>query len=181
MPDPSEKTNVFPVSALEESPETGGAENRVKARYSFTASAEVYELKSQTRVAGRCSDLSLGGCYIDTLSPFAVGSAVRVRIKHDSLDFQATAVVAYAHASMGMGVAFTVIKPEHETILRQWIANLSGVPLPEPEAAATDPEFEAKEAESNFRLVLTELITLLVHNKIITEKEGAELLFQTFR
>ncbi len=178
MYDTSDKTIVAPNSAPEELPESGTAENRAKTRYSFTASAEVYELKSQTRVVGRCSDLSIGGCYIDTLAPFPVGSAVRVRIECDALEFQATALVIYAHASMGMGISFTEIRPEYKAVLMQWIAKLRGDVPAEPATFTPAPQTQAQEADAALRSVLKELITLLVRKKIFNEKEGAELQLQ---
>jgi hypothetical protein len=181
MPDRSDTPIVFPAPLHEESPKSGGPENRAQVRFPFTAAAEIYELRSQTRVTGRCSDLSAGGCYIDTLSPFAAGAVVRIRMKRDTREFEAAAVVAYAHVSMGMGLAFTEIKREHQDVLRSWIAVLSGEQAPEPAASATEPETGAIEANANMRLVLNELIYLLVRKKIITENEGSALLRQMFR
>src|SRR5271165_4118011 len=96
MSEQSDEPIVAPGAAAGEST-NGGAEHRRQTRYSFTASAEVFELRSQTRVAGRCSDLSLGGCYVDTLSPFPVGSVVRIRVERDTRELVSMAVVAYAH------------------------------------------------------------------------------------
>jgi len=180
MSEQSDEPIVAPGAAAGEST-NGGAEHRRQTRYSFTASAEVFELRSQTRVAGRCSDLSLGGCYVDTLSPFPVGSVVRIRVERDTRELVSMAVVAYAHVSMGMGLKFTEIKPEHRAVLRYWIANLSGEEHPEPAAVTPNVQHELQENESNLRLVLSELITLLVGKKILTEKEGAEMLLQVFR
>jgi PilZ domain len=89
----SDKPIVFPAPLHEEQAKRGGPERRVHVRFPFTAAAEVHELPSQTRVTGRCSDLSPGGCYVDTLSPFVVGSAVRVHIERESREFEAAAIV----------------------------------------------------------------------------------------
>ena len=50
-----------------------GDERRKDVRFSVSASAEMLELSTRTRLAGRASDVSPGGCYIDTVSPFPVG------------------------------------------------------------------------------------------------------------
>jgi PilZ domain len=181
MPERSDTPIVFPAPLREEPPKSEAPENRAQVRFPFTAAAEIYEIRSQTRVTGRCSDLGAGGCYIDTLSPFAVGAVVRIRMKHDTREFEAAAVVAYTHVSMGMGLAFTEIKREFQEVLRSWIANLSGEQAPEPAASATEPETGAIDANANIRLVLNELIYLLVRKKIITENEGSALLRQMFR
>jgi PilZ domain len=181
MSERSDMPIVFPAPLLEEPPKSGGPENRAQVRFPFTAAAEVYELHSQTRVTGRCSDLSSGGYYIDTLSPFAAGAVVRIRIERDNREFEAAAVVAYAHVSMGMGLAFTGIKREHQEVLRSWIADLSGERPSQPAVSTTQPETGAIEANANMRLVLHELITLLVRKKIITENEAAGFLREMFR
>ena len=181
MPERSDMPIMFPAPLPEESAKTSGPERREQARFPFTAAAEVYELRSQTRVTGRCSDLGSGGCYVDTLIPFTVGAVVRVRIVRDSREFEAAAVVTYAHVQMGMGLMFTEIKREHHNVLRSWIADLSGEPPPEPAPSTTAPETGATEANANMRFVLSELIALLVRKKIITEIVGAGLLRQMFR
>jgi len=182
MSEPFEKPIVLPDSANEESLTAEIPERRRLARYSFIATAEVVELRSQTRVAGRCSDLSMGGCYVDTLSPLPIDSELRITIRHASSEFQATAVVAYAHASMGMGIRFTGMEAEFRNVLRYWIADLSGEPIPTPEPVEPPSgRVSSVDADSNMRLVLNELITLLVRKKIVTEMEGAELLIRGFR
>jgi hypothetical protein len=181
MSERSDTPIVFPAPLHEEQPKSEGTENRKQARFPFTAAAEVYEIRSQTRVKGRCSDLGAGGCYVDTLIPFAVGAVVKVRIVRDTREFEASAVVAYAHVSMGMGLAFTEIKREHQDGLRSWIAELSGEQPSEAAVSTAEPETGTIETDANMRLVLNELIYLLVRKKIITEDEGTGLLRQMFR
>jgi hypothetical protein len=180
----SERSDVpitFPVPSGEERPKNGRPENRAQVRFPFTAAAEVYELRSETSVKGRCSDLSSGGCYVDTLIPFAVGAVVKVRIERDAREFEAAAVVAYALVQMGMGLSFTEIKPDHQDLLRSWIGELSGEQAPGPAGATTESGAGVPDANANLRLVLNELIYLLVRKNIITENEGAGLLSQMFR
>lgn len=154
---------------------------REEPRFSFTAAVEIYEVHSQTRLSVRCSDLSSSGCYIDMISPFPAGAALRIRIEHEMREFQAMAVVAYAHPSMGMGIRFTEIKPEYQDVLRFWIAGLSGQTSPEPPASTKVDETLAIDADASAQLVFNELISLLVRKRILTENEMAELLVRLFR
>ncbi|HEX4641861.1 MAG TPA: PilZ domain-containing protein [Candidatus Acidoferrales bacterium] len=169
------------------SPDRAPPERRGGQRYPFSAGVEICEARSKARVTGRCSDLGSGGCYVDTPSPLAVGAEVNIRINHDDREFEAAAIVAYAHVQMGMGIAFTKIKPEHQKVLRSWIGGLSGDPSGdeaasvEPAPAKPAPVTVEREGEANLRFVLNELITLLVRRKIITESEAAGLLRQLFR
>jgi hypothetical protein len=156
-------------------------ERRRAVRYPITATAEVVELRSQTRVLGRSSDLSLGGCYVDTFSPLAVGAIVRVRLECEQRLFEALATVSNAHPSMGMGLAFTEIKPEHQAILQVWVAELSGERPAEPAAKTTEPDSEMPSTLLNLQQVLNELVNLMVRKKIINETEGTALLRKLFR
>lgn len=190
----SDMPTVLPAPLPEEQGKGGGPERRVQTRFPFTASADVYELRSQTRVNGRCSDLSVGGCYIDTLSPFAVGAVVRIRLVRDSRAFESAAIITYAHTSMGMGLAFTGMKREDQEVLRSWIADLSGeqpvefadsLEPPSPAPSAPPPpaaiETKAMEANANLQPIVYELITLLMRKKLITESEGTLLLRRMFQ
>jgi hypothetical protein len=157
-------------------------DRRTAVRYPFSAAAEVYDQRSETSVTGRCSDLGLGGCYIDTFSQFPAGSAVAVRIARDDHQFQAGAVVAYSHLQLGMGLTFTEISRNDQQVLRSWIAELSGEHLAEPEEPGSSaPEAAATTDDTGLRFVMSELITLLVRRKTISEAEGAELLKHMFR
>ncbi|MBZ5643208.1 MAG: PilZ domain-containing protein [Acidobacteriia bacterium] len=188
---------IWPGPASRESSENAGPERRLAQRFPFTAAAEVVDLKSKARVTGRSSDLGLGGCYVDTLAPFAVGAAVQIRLAHGMREIEAAGVVTYALVSMGMGLSFTEIKPEHQSVLKGWIAELSGETAAVSEEPLTDVELEphgaaprqldspleegsAATAGGN-RQVLNELINLMVRKRLITEGEAAVLLRQMYR
>lgn len=182
MPERSDKSPIkVPGPVPGASGTTSVQERRTTPRFHFTAAAEVFDIGSQARLVGRSSDLGLGGCYIDTISPFAADTAVRVRLERGLHQFEARAVVKYTHQSMGMGLVFTEIKPEHQAVLRKWIAELGGEQSPESEVLATNPESGMAPAIGNLRQILNELIDLLIRKKVISEREGAGLLRQMFR
>ena len=181
MPEHSNKPIVIPAPVPGDLKAKNTPERRGKRRFPITAAAEVFEIRSQARVLGRCSDLSAGGCYIDTISPFAAGAKVRVRIERDSVQFEAEGVVAYANIPMGMGIAFRSIRPEYQTVLRSWIAELSGEAAPEDglplsqQDAGTPPEIE------DLRQAFNDLINLMVRKRILSDDERARLLRDIFR
>ncbi len=187
MPDPFHKTIVIPPPVPENKESANFQERRSTKRFPFAAGAEVMELSSKTRIKGRCSDLGLGGCFVDTLSPFAVGSKVLIRIEHGSQVLEAAGAVVYAQGSIGMGLAFSELNPEHGAILRSWIAKLGGEKAPEGDhahaQAAVPPEVETEVITEIEILehVLSELIHLMVRKKTLTEKEAALLLRQLSR
>jgi hypothetical protein len=156
-------------------------ERRATPRFPFTAACDALEIGSQTRVAGRSSDLGPNGCYIDTITPLAAGAIVRVRIRHGQRQFEAKGVVKYSLVSMGMGLALTEISPEHQALLQEWMAELRGERAPESETAPQEAASDVAPAVGNIRQVLNELINLMIRRKIISEQEGAALLRQMFR
>jgi hypothetical protein len=93
-------------------------------RCPLVASAEVTELGSGTKLSARISELSLGGCYIDTLNPFPEGTLIQLRILRDNGVFETKAKVVYSDRGFGMGLAFTEITPNQRSILESWLAEL---------------------------------------------------------
>ncbi len=109
------------------------ADRRERPRYAVSAAAEALEPRSNMRLTGRATDLGMGGCYVDTISPFAVGTAIRVRLFSERHCFQTRAMVTYALTGMGMGLAFSETSPDQSASLRHWVAELSGETMPHSE------------------------------------------------
>lgn len=99
-----------------------GADRRTHPRYAFTASVEVVAAEPDARVKTRVRDLSQQGCYVDTDSPLALGTATDVRITKGAKSFEARARVVYNQPSKGMGLMFTSVEPEQLGTLATWIA-----------------------------------------------------------
>jgi hypothetical protein len=100
------------------------AKRRAVRRCSFVASAELTELSSGAQLSARTSELGIGGCYIETLNPFAEGTLVQVRVHRDQGVFEAKAKVVYSHSNSGMGLAFTEIVPKQRLVLEDWLAEI---------------------------------------------------------
>jgi hypothetical protein len=100
------------------------AKERAVKRCPFVASAEVIEVGTGTKLSARTSEIGVGGCYVDALNPFHLGTAVTLRIVRDQGAFQAKAKVVYSDPSFGMGLAFEALDPEQRTILENWLAEI---------------------------------------------------------
>ena len=94
---------------------------RCEPRYPFIASAELLEESSGARMNSRISDLSLNGCYVDTVNPLPDGTLVHLRIFTETHSFEAPATVVYSQAFMGMGMKFREVEPKSVEILRLWL------------------------------------------------------------
>jgi hypothetical protein len=192
-----------PVKTTRLRSQGGGKERRAEPRYPVAAMAEATELKSHTRVSGRISDIGVGGCYFEVMSPFAMGAELHIRITRNQQAFSANAKVLYSTGGMGMGLIFTTIAPDQRHILQHWVGELSGSgvsPLQTPQGDGShssampasggapsthgasdvvhEPAGAAERTGMNEepRVVLNELITLLMRNRVLTDAEGKNLL-----
>ncbi|MGA2299927.1 MAG: PilZ domain-containing protein [Candidatus Acidiferrum sp.] len=96
-------------------------ERRRTPRYVFFASAELFEEKSEVRIASRVSELSLYGCYLDMMNPFPKDTMVLLKIWADEMVFQTKGRIIYAQPNMGAGVVFLGVQPEFLPILQHWL------------------------------------------------------------
>jgi hypothetical protein len=69
-------------------------------------------------VSCRLTDLSLGGCYLTTGSPFPRGTRVVLSIKTADLQIQTGGVVLVAHPEFGMGVEFQTTPEQRDHVHR---------------------------------------------------------------
>jgi len=93
-------------------------------RYSFVATVELTDLRSETNIHVRTSDLSLYGCCVETHRSLPAGTRVRVRIAHNSANFVALGRVTYANAEGKMGIVFALIDPKDRLVLDEWLEEL---------------------------------------------------------
>jgi hypothetical protein len=157
-------------------------ERRHHLRFPFSATVEAVEIKSGTKITGRTSDLGLGGCYVDTLSPFPVGTETKIRILRENESFEAHAKVVYSLIGMGMGLAFVSAQAKQIRLFQRWLQEISGQPVsaedgPSQQASETAP---AEKTQTLKNVVLSDLIMTLMQKKVLTEREGKDLLRKLF-
>jgi len=156
---------------------TAAADRRNADRHTFTASAEVIELSSGARFSTRTTDLGPGGCFVDTMLPFPVGAKVRVSVRKDKTNLETGGVVVYSQTGLGMGIAFDSMEPRQRQALDTWLAELTGsrqaVPLP----ALRGLEKAVLGTRTEVPPAVTRLVQLMISKGIITEAEGASVLY----
>jgi len=142
--------------------ERSASEQRFTLRHPFSASAIVVDTTSNTRLQARCSDLSVAGCYIDTLNPFPKGSRAVLQLSYNDVNFVALAQVITHHIGMGMGLAFEKLAATQKAILADWLCSRAAS-----NSVATE-DFQAskltessEEQESSERELLLKMIRLL--------------------
>jgi hypothetical protein len=152
-------------------------ERRRYTRYPITATVEAVERQSQTRIQGRTSDLSQGGCYVDTISSFPAGSVVTMRLTKETRSFEAQAEVVYSLTGMGMGVKFVNANPEQLSTVEKWVAEVSGELPPELELEEPSEPPCAQERPGNEEYyVLTELLVELMKQRVLPDEKCRAML-----
>ena len=159
-------------------------ERRKSERFAISATAEAQELHTRTILSGRASDLGIGGCYIDTVSPFPVGTSLTIKLVSGDRSVAAKATVVSAPTGMGMGLAFTEISADQKEKLSAWLRELSGevsrdqaasdaaMPYVE-EAAIREPIAAAK--PTGVGDALQELVLLLGMKGVLSEDQVERL------
>jgi c-di-GMP-binding flagellar brake protein YcgR len=98
------------------------SERRATPRHSLVLSAEIRLENSGPTTRARVSDLSVGGCYVDTMNPFPVGTMIHLRLTHSGETFESKAQVVCEAPRMGMGMAFLETPPAQLELLERWLA-----------------------------------------------------------
>jgi PilZ domain len=86
-------------------------------RYPFHASIELIDLQAEILTREQTSDLSLFGCHVDTRKPLLPETKVRIKILRRSENFEALGKVTYARQNPGMGIHFTRIEANDQSVL----------------------------------------------------------------
>jgi len=156
---------------------TSEADRRGNNRHVVTASAEVVELASGAKFSTRTTDLGPGGCFVDTMVPFPVGSSVRLKVQKGKTQFETAGTVVYSQTGLGMGIAFSNMAPSQRTALDGWIAELAD----EKQALTHEPGYvptsrPVEEIRPPDKAALVRLVRLMISKGILTEAEGASVL-----
>ena len=76
----------------------------------------------------KLSDLSLGGCYVESESPFPVNTEVELSLRASNTEIKITALIRVMHPGYGMGLEFVSNQGEHRQLVDQFISVLSSHP-----------------------------------------------------
>jgi len=151
------------------------AERRLKKRHAFSATAEITELTSGACLKSRAADLSMQGCYLDSLNPFAVGTRIRVRINWEGAELTCAAVVRDSQPGLGMGVFFAGLDDVRKGILHRWIDKLDSTGTVDSALAVSEGSKPVPAVELKEKLAL-KLIDLLQKKGLLNTSEVSELL-----
>jgi len=81
-------------------------ERREYSRYFASLEIEIKEVGSSFPARGATTDVSLGGCYVATIFPLAVGSHIHFTMRVSGENINGRGSVQTCHPGVGMGIHF---------------------------------------------------------------------------
>ncbi len=88
-------------------------DRRGESRHACRLGADVYVLGSSTPQHCSLSDISSGGCYVETTEPLPPGTAIEIVLRTENVKLRVQGTVLVKHPAFGMGVEF-VLKTEEQ-------------------------------------------------------------------
>lgn len=96
-------------------------ERRKHQRYQVNLEIEMREPDSQFACRGNTTDVSLGGCYVATIFPLAVGAQIEFTLWVAGEAIHGHGSVQTCHPGVGMGIHFSEFTAEAQTKLDQYL------------------------------------------------------------
>lgn len=100
-------------------------EKRSHVRYVCDGGVEVRTEGTAAGFWGTLTDISLGGCYVQTFSPLTAGTRLTLRIQTKLNEFRCKGSVQASHPGVGMGVLFTDFDEGQRPLLEALIKSLA--------------------------------------------------------
>src|SRR5215469_6312035 len=95
-------------------------ERRAHQRLKIKVPIEIYAQDSTSPIRGATSDLSLTGCYIETIFPFPIGTQLEIKLQLAGTLLVVGTVVT-SDPQVGNGIHFTRMLPEDIEELRAFL------------------------------------------------------------
>lgn len=115
--DPDATSTQFPEpgpAAVSVAAARPSRERRRFARHACRLEAQVITdgAYGEVAVKGKVTDISLGGCYVEMLSPLAVDTLIKLAFSTGGAPLDLSGRVCSSQEGFGMGVAFTGMEPD---------------------------------------------------------------------
>jgi hypothetical protein len=126
----------------------------------------------------KLTDLSLGGCYVETDAPFPERALIDLCLKTDELEVHTEGMVRVAHPGHGMGVEFPSRTPEQRAQVANLISFLRICPatmlalIISPRALVADlSQFESAEPKDEAGEELQDLLLELLRRGTLLQQD----------
>ena len=165
----SETITASPAAA----PEVGERrrlDRRKHPRYPVNGGgAEVRQQGVDSRIWARLTDISLGGCYLEIMSPLPVLTYVGLVLTVEEQRLQAKGQVVVSHPHFGMGIQFIDLGAADRQMLESWIRALA--PKVGPPVGRRDGENPARLQDKESAALLVQAVTEFFRGKPAMSRE----------
>ena len=96
-------------------------ERRRTPRFPFAGTAEILAHGASGTSPAKVTELSLFGCYVETVHTLEKGAHAVLKIYTEGRYFESQGMVLYVQPGQGMGVGFQNVKPHYLTVLKMWL------------------------------------------------------------
>ena len=199
-PQPSASQSAGGSSTYAAPPSFGGQDRRQFARHACRTETQVMTGDNSIGQPGKITDISLGGCYVEMLSPLPVDSNIQLSLDTGDAILQVSAKVCSSQSGFGMGVSFSGMCPEDFERLRKFapptlayaetlngnVPQLVNSPPARPDRprgrvsvlrtnshSYTEPEIDSLDLPAT-QEALEAVVRLLLHKGLFTRAELAE-------
>ena len=97
-------------------------------RSPFVAIVLAADPSSNIAIAGKTTNVSLGGCHIDSDSQLAPGTTIVIELVHEGESFHAVGEIVYSKMGAGIGIRFSRVDHSNHRMLARWIDALQTEP-----------------------------------------------------
>ena len=157
---PEASASLAPIAAAFGS--WNGTERRQFARHTCRFAVRVSPENGAVRTEGKITDISLGGCYVETLLPFPASTSVRLSFMIDDVAIDVSGRVGSSQLGTGMRIEFTAMSPAVFEALRRFAPPVALSVKSSASVAATSSE------------ALDAVVHLLVRKGLLTAEEFSE-------
>jgi hypothetical protein len=101
------------------------AEKRSVPRYPFSGRAVVLEPLTRVQLPAQVSEISVKGCYLESVDGLPKSTVVQLLIHRDDSTFKSWGRVVYVHPGVGSGIEFFDTAPAQQKNIEKWVADIS--------------------------------------------------------
>lgn len=116
--DPLKPISPSPAPSAPNEP-WSGRERRQFVRHACRLAAQIALQNGSLKMTATVTDISLGGCYVEMLSPLPVDTFVDISMSPGETTLQLSGRVRSSQPNFGMGVSFTGMRPQDFEVLRK--------------------------------------------------------------
>jgi CheY-like chemotaxis protein len=105
---------------------SASSNRRIQSRLACRLSADVFRVAEGVPNRCKLSDISAGGCYVETQSPFPSNTAIEIVVRTQDMKLRVRGTVQTVHPGFGMGVRFSLSTAREQDQVRRLVACQSG-------------------------------------------------------